>query len=409
MKKRLDFRFVKHVLLVFCWFVCMAVCRLDVNALTLDFDKTTQEVIVAGVPETDENYNYSVNGYLKYGDERVESFCYGTASIGYDIPEAQAYVFSYADIEFILPCSGTYVMTAWIETRDAKTWEDLGKSQKTSLEFYYQKADESTNWGPGLPETMVEDWEIADLQGKNKDMVVSGGSEEYPYTWTIHGEDIYNVPPEDQDVNLEILSMDARFDAYIPGSEEGTEPVSIRLDIAHSGDFGFHAKLDYTLGVLYAGRYANLFYVLEPGKYEFVQSCQIDANGVATFMLNHASSYFVVIQDDAYTGEAIVEPTPAPTATPEPTAAPTPEATVTPDAAPTEKNDGTGAENADTATGTVIDSSDRTGSNTAEAGNLDRDNGSAELWWIIGIAVVILAAFGAGVYFWKKKRSAVEP
>lgn len=298
---------VKKILLglVVC-LSCFTVCSLEAQALTLEFDSTKKEVIVAGVPETNSTYNYSVNGYLKFGDERVESFCYGTASIGYDIPEAQAYIFTYADKEFILPGSGTYVMTAWIETRDAATWDDLGKSDWTTLEFYYQKDDESTNWGPGLPETMVEDWEIANLEGTNKNMVVSGGSESYPYTWTINGADVYSVPAEDVNIDLQILSMDARFD----GNISGDEITSIKIDIAHSGDFGFTAKLDYSLGAEHAGRYANLFYALPTGNYEFIQSCQIDENGVATFHLNHASSYYIVIRDEAYTGETIVEPAP---------------------------------------------------------------------------------------------------
>ena len=82
------------------------------------------------------------------------------------------------------------------------------------------------------------------------------------------------MPGEGEKVNLQINSMDARFEGYIPGEEI----VNIQIDIAHNGDFGFTAKLDYTLGTFYAGRYANLFYIVEPGKYEFVQSCLIDAN-----------------------------------------------------------------------------------------------------------------------------------
>ncbi len=368
--------------------ICCVVCRLDAKALTLEFDATSQEVIISGVPATDDKYNYSVNGYLKFGDERVESFCYGTASIGYDIPEAQAYVFSYADKEFILPGSGTYVMTAWIETREISTWADLGKSERTSLEFYYQKKDESTNWGPGLPETMVEDWEIRDLQGKNKDMVVSGGSEEYPYTWTINGEDIYDVPAEDEKVNLEILSMDARFDAYIPGNEI----TNIKLDIAHSGDFGFTAKLDYSLGVEHAGRYANLFYVVEPGKYEFVQSCQIDVNGVATFLLNHASSYFVVIRDEAYTGEAIVE------AMPEPEETPMSEASLESslELAETQavESDETATESVDTDNGQTV----TTGSTESTS-----DDGDIGIWGIVVIVAIIIVIVGA-VYILSKKK-----
>lgn len=388
MKNRLIPVVMKAVLGVTLCIICFAAGRLDVNALTLEFDSDTQEIIVAGVPETNAQYNYSVNGHLYFGDERIESFCYGTAAIWYDIPNAQAYIFSYSDKEFLLPCSGTYVMTAWIETRDAVTWEDLGKSDKTSISFYYQKKDESTNWGPGLPETMVEDWEIIDLKGKDKNMVVSGGTEPYLYTWTINGTDIYNDPGEGEHVNLEILSMDARFDGYIPGNEI----TSIKLDIAHSGDFGFTAQLDYTLGAEHAGRYANLFYILEPGKYEFVQSCLIGANGVATFSLNHASSYFVVIREDAYTGEAVVVPAPEPEPVPVPEAEPEimPETTVESNA----QTDGETGENEDEAISETESVSDAEENGKAEESISGSDNDSSGIGWIVGIAAAILAFAG---------------
>ena len=51
----------------------------------------------------------------------------------------------------------------------------------------------------------IETWEIANLQGKSEDMVVSGGNETYPYTWTINGIDIYSVPAEDVNVDLDLL------------------------------------------------------------------------------------------------------------------------------------------------------------------------------------------------------------
>ena len=255
--------------------LCCVICRLDVQALTIEYDEEKQEIIISGVPESNQDYFYNMYGNLKYKGERVESFCYGMPGAPYDIPSAQAYIFTYEDHEFIMPGSGTYVITAWIETIDCSTGEDLGRSQQTALEFEYIKKDPSTDFGPGLPPTMIEDWELENLQGTKKEMVVTEGQQtDHPYTWTINGADVYNVPGEGEKVNLQINSMDARFEGYIPGEEI----VNIQIDIAHNGDFGFTAKLDYTLGTFYAGRYANLFYIVEPGKYEFVQSCLIDAN-----------------------------------------------------------------------------------------------------------------------------------
>ena len=412
MKNRLFTTMKKIVLGAMLCVICFIANSMQAEALSLSFDKETQEIIVAGVPATDNTYNYSVNGNLYYGDTLVESFCYGTASVWYDIPDAQAYIFSYDDIEFILPASGTYKMNAWIETRDLATWTDLGKSQKTSLTFYYQKKDESTNWGPGLPETMVEDWEIAELEGKDKDMVVSGGTEENPYTWTIHGTDITSVPPEEENVNLEIKTMDARFEGM-----PGQETTSIKLDIAHNGSFGFTARLDLTLHPIHAGKYANLFYIIEPGKYEYVQSCIIDANGVATFYLDHASSYMVVISDKEYTGETIIEPVAEPvepvktenTATSVDQTAETAQAGADGVAGDTQE-DKAAMDETDDAAGT-----NGTAENTADSLSADEttdaedgagnDADSSNIAVILGIIVaVVVIAVVAVVFFLKKKK-----
>lgn len=372
--------------------LCCVICRLDVQALTIEYDEEKQEIIISGVPESNQDYFYNMYGNLKYKGERVESFCYGMPGAPYDIPSKQAYIFTYEDHEFIMPGSGTYVITAWIETIDCSTGEDLGRSQQTALEFEYIKKDPSTDFGPGLPPTMIEDWELENLQGTKKEMVVTEGQPtDHPYTWTINGADVYNVPGEGEKVNLQINSMDARFEGYIPGEEI----VNIQIDIAHNGDFGFTAKLDYTLGTFYAGRYANLFYIVEPGKYEFVQSCLIDANGVATFYLNHASSYIVVVRDEEYTGEAIVEPTPAPT--PEPTPEPTPVATQAP------------AQDVDSEDVNMESAKKNDAVESAEGKimtiGIQDENGGLGVGAIVGIIVCVIVAIGAvTAYFVMKKK-----
>ena len=385
--------------LVLC-LICCIVCRLDAKALTIDYDETKQEIIISGVPETNNDYFYSMYGNLKYKGELVGSFCYGMPGAPYDIPSEQAYIFTYEDIEFTMPGSGTYVITAWIETIECKTGNDLGKSQKTALEFVYNKKDPSTDWGPGLPPTMIEDWELKEINGKDKNLVANEGvGTDHPYTWTINGADVYNLPADGEKVNLQINAMDARFDAYIPGEEI----VNIQMDIAHNGDFGFTAKLDYMLGAQYAGKYANLFYIVEPGKYEFVQSCQIDANGMATFHLNHASSYIVVIRDAEYTGEAIVVPTPAPTPMP------TPEPTEAPVAEPEDDmNAASDSEKAQTDAGKTQQkgNGDKDGEDTETIGSVQ--TGGNGVWRIGGIIAITLAAAGAVAYLAIKKKKEAD-
>ena len=51
---------------VTCWMAYGLEAR--ALTLTLEFDATTQEVIVAGVPASNDDYFYSVYGNLKFGD-----------------------------------------------------------------------------------------------------------------------------------------------------------------------------------------------------------------------------------------------------------------------------------------------------------------------------------------------------
>ncbi len=84
-----------------------------------------------------------------------------------------AYIFNWSDAEFLLPASGEYVFTAWVLARDATNgFAEIGTSPAVSITFNYIKADESTNWGPGLPNTTVEVYDLGQIQGKDKTIVV---------------------------------------------------------------------------------------------------------------------------------------------------------------------------------------------------------------------------------------------
>lgn len=46
------------------------------------------------------------------------------------------------------------------------------KGPKTTINITLHKKDESTNWGPGLPNTTVEDYDLGQIKGKDKTIKV---------------------------------------------------------------------------------------------------------------------------------------------------------------------------------------------------------------------------------------------
>ena len=77
------------------------------------------------------------------------------------------------------------------------------------------------------------------------------------------------------------------------------------MNIEHSAEFGFQAILDYKIGEQYTGKYANLFYVVGDGTFEYLGGPIVDENGVASFVFTHASDYIIAITDVEYTGQKL--------------------------------------------------------------------------------------------------------
>lgn len=224
--------------------------KLDAQAasfpnINVTFDPTDESVIVDGIPaySSDGSVEYQLEGYLNYGKERCDTFCYAPHVRAYDEPAKMAYIFNWADAEFLLPCSGDYTFTAYVTARyiDSAGTPVEEKGPKTTIDITLHKKDESTNWGPGLPNTTVETYDLKQIKGKNKTITI----EEPEYTWTIHGSDIETVP----DANLS-LKITVNPDTF---ANEGVDAffgdtLVQRLNIEHSGDFGFKAILDYRVG-----------------------------------------------------------------------------------------------------------------------------------------------------------------
>lgn len=378
--------------------------KLDAQAasfpnINVTFDPTDESVIVDGIPaySSDGSVEYQLEGYLNYGKERCDTFCYAPHVRAYDEPAKMAYIFNWADAEFLLPCTGDYTFTAYVTARyiDSAGTPVEEKGPKTTIDITLHKKDESTNWGPGLPNTTVETYDLKQIKAKNKTITI----EEPEYTWTIHGGDIETVP----DANLS-LKITVNPDTF---ANEGVDAffgdtLLQRLNIEHSGDFGFKAILDYRVGTEYTGKYANLFYVAGNGTFEYIGGAMVDENGLASFTLTHASDYVLAITDVEYTGQElnpqVEEPKEDPVATEEitpteapltePTPKPQPESTATPtveEASPTPMvNDAS----------TDTDSS--AAFNTATTSNV-------YIWIIAGIVLLITVILVILLFIKKKK------
>lgn len=267
-------------------------------SITVEFDSNEQSVIVSGVPAADSaGIEYELRGSLYYGSERIETFCYAPNAMPYHVADKQAYIFNWKETEFLLPCSGDYQFTAYLSKITNGIRQD---GPKTTITIHLTKSDESTNWGPGLPNTTVETYDLNEIKGTDKNIVI----EEEEYSWNIFGQDIETVP--DENLSLAITEDSESFP--MTGVEEFFGDTLVKkFSIEHSGEFGFKATLNYYVGTEYAEKYANLFYVVGDGTFEFIEGGIVDENGNIAYTFTHASDYIIAITDVEYTGQELNE------------------------------------------------------------------------------------------------------
>lgn len=271
--------------------------------ITASFDPTDESVIVEGVTDLTPGGPYltCLEGYLNYDKERVETFCYGPPGKAYDIPEKEAYIFNWKDHEFVLPCSGEYTFTCYITVT---YWDNVNfkevkeKGPKTSIKIYLNKEDESTNWGPGLPNTTIETYDLEQIKGKDKTIEIN----EPEYSWNIKGTDIIEVP--DANISLKIVTNPEPY-SYGNVQEFFGMTLAYMLGIEHHGPFGFTATLRYNMGPDYVGKFAHLFYVVGDGTFVYMGSSLVEAEGYAIFPFDHASDYIIAVTDEPYTGQEL--------------------------------------------------------------------------------------------------------
>ena len=77
----------------------------------------------------------------------------------------------------------------------------------------------------------------------------------------------------------------------------------LEFTLAHDGPFGFSPVLQIAFDPMYEGWYANLFYYKEEAQeLEFICDAVIDSNGIASFDMEHASSYVVIVSETSMAG-----------------------------------------------------------------------------------------------------------
>lgn len=99
---------------------------------------------------------------------------------------------------------------------------------KQTITITLTKKDESTNWGPGLPNTTVETYDLGQIQGKDKIILI----EENGYTWTIHGTDIESVP----DANLS-LAITQNPQIFVSNGVDEFFGDTIAYKFTHASDY----------------------------------------------------------------------------------------------------------------------------------------------------------------------------
>ena len=118
----------------------------------------------------------------------------------------------------------------------------------------------------------------------------------------------WSIDVASADLNtLQSIDMGITFGAndipmeLIDGVADGNEYLQFTL--AHDGPFGFDSVLNVEMDPENCGRYANLFYYNPETKaLEFISVCIIDAEGNASFPMDHASSYVIIVSDQSLEG-----------------------------------------------------------------------------------------------------------
>ena len=135
---------------------------------------------------------------------------------------------------------------------------------------------------------------------KGQDVTISfdmGGG----IVWTVNGRDV--TADHANDVDFSVQTGTSHIPQDMVDQVAGNRPT-MQLSLAHNGDFGCSAVLTINVGTAYAGLDANLYYYNEnAGGLEYVTGHQINEDGITNLTFTHASDYVIVVNKNA-TGES---------------------------------------------------------------------------------------------------------
>ena len=136
--------------------------------------------------------------------------------------------------------------------------------------------------------TDVHEETFALIKGKDITLVLDMGN---GFSWEINGNDVDSP----KNVNLSV-TPEADIPVKVINRLTG-ECYCTSFTLEYSGEFGFIAKLSMGLGKENKGLYANLYYYLGDGEFEFIGSAKVNSEGVAKLSLSHASDYVVIVDE----------------------------------------------------------------------------------------------------------------
>ncbi len=127
--------------------------------------------------------------------------------------------------------------------------------------------------------------------------------------WIVNGKQVTGDKVSDIDLSVKMDSGDIPAE-MVQNTAAGN--ASVRLSLAHNGDFGFSATLFLNLGKENHGFQAVLYYYNKAaGRLETVGRSEISETGTADFLFTHASDYLVVIEKNGDNGNLSEEAGPS--------------------------------------------------------------------------------------------------
>lgn len=146
-----------------------------------------------------------------------------------------------------------------------------------------------------VPKKMLET-----AKGKDVDIVLQMDG----YSWTINGKDI--TASDLKDINLEVKEDVKVIDQNIVDQLADGRPTK-QISLVYDGEFGFTAELRIYVGTEYEEQYGNLFWCQNGKYFTYIDSGKIDETGYASFTMNHASDYVIVIDEKPMSEKDIPE------------------------------------------------------------------------------------------------------